>query len=339
MTSIEDHVRCSLPFYCINALNEYTTSDITAEETLVNAAHKELAYLEQFGEPLLPLERIRRETYQYKKQSPLDHIENLKRYLLIASSHVPKDPTLRHFRIRHPDLHPSNIIVSRSPDSSWQVTGLLDWQHASILPMFLLAGIPQRLQNYGDPVSESMTQPALPKNLDDLDEAERLPAKGLYHRRLVHYHYVKATEECSELHHKALTSHMGVLRRRLFDHASSLWDGETLELKVDLIESVERWEALTGGGAQCPIVFDAEDVRETKRLGKVQEGTDETMEAVRSMIECGEEGWAPTEDYEEAMARTKELKEAALAAATSAAERAEITKHWIFDDIDEDKYA
>lgn len=285
------------------------------------------------------MERIRRETYQYKKQSPLDHIENLKRYLLIASSHVPKDPTLRHFRIRHPDLHPSNIIVSRSPDSSWQVTGLLDWQHASILPMFLLAGIPQRLQNYGDPVSESMTQPALPKNLDDLDEAERLPAKGLYHRRLVHYHYVKATEECSELHHKALTSHMGVLRRRLFDHASSLWDGETLELKVDLIESVERWEALTGGGAQCPIVFDAEDVRETKRLGKVQEGTDETMEAVRSMIECGEEGWAPTEDYEEAMARTKELKEAALAAATSAAERAEITKHWIFDDIDEDKYA
>lgn len=92
------------------------------------------------------------------------HIENLNLYLLITSSLVPPDPTLSRFCIRHPDLQQSNIVVSRSPDSGCQVVGLIDWQHASILPMFLLAGVPQRLQNYDDPVSQSMTLPSLPED-------------------------------------------------------------------------------------------------------------------------------------------------------------------------------
>ncbi|KAG7088308.1 hypothetical protein E1B28_012318 [Marasmius oreades] len=116
-----------------------------AETALVRAAHKELAYLKQFGQPLLPFQRVRREGYRYQEQSSSEHIENLNRYLLIASSVVPRDPALSHFSIRHPDLQQNNIVVSRSPNSDWQVISLFDWQHASILPPFLLAGIPERL--------------------------------------------------------------------------------------------------------------------------------------------------------------------------------------------------
>jgi hypothetical protein len=264
----------------------------------------------------LPFQRIRREGYRYQEQSPSDHIENLDRYLLIASSLVPRDPALGHFRIRHPDLQQNNIIVSRSPDSNWRVVGLFDWQHTSILPPFLLAGIPERLQNYDDPVSQSMTRPSLPENLDDLDETEQSRAKELYRRRLVHYHYVKNTEECNELHYAALTDPMGVLRRRLFYHASDPWEGETLALKVALIQATENWETLTGGGAPCPVVFDAEDVRETMKLDEEQRGADETLEACQNMIGFGPEGWVPTEHYEEAMTRSKQLKEDALAAAS-----------------------
>ena len=98
--------------------------------------------MEQFGQPLLPFQRMRREGYQYQKQSPSDHIENLNRYLLIASSFVPRDPALSHLRIRHPDPQHNDIVVSRSPDSNRQVVGLIDWQHASILPPFLLPVYP-----------------------------------------------------------------------------------------------------------------------------------------------------------------------------------------------------
>ncbi|KAI0760749.1 protein kinase subdomain-containing protein PKL/CAK/Fmp29 [Fomes fomentarius] len=310
----------------------------TVEAALVRAADKELAYLKQFGRPLLPFQRMRREGYGYREQSPSDHIKNLNRFLLIAPSLIPQNPALRCFRIRHPDLQQSNIIVSKSPDSSWKVVSLLDWQHATILPPFLLASIPERLQNYDDPVSQSLTRPSLPDNLDKLDESEQSRAKALYRRRLVHYYYFKSTAEHNKLHYTALTDPAGVLLRRLFYHASDPWEGETLALKVALIEATEEWERLTGGGPPCPVVFDAEDVRETLRLDAEQTEADRMYEACRAMVGFESEGWVSTARYEEAMTRAKQLKTDVLAAAASEEERAEIMAHWFLDDMDETIY-
>jgi hypothetical protein len=282
---------------------------------------------------------MRREHYQYQEQQPSDHIENLNRYLLIASSIIPRNRILGFFCIRHPDPQPSNIIVSRSANSNLHIVGLIDWQHTSILPLFLHAGIPQRLQNYDDPISQSMVRPSLPENLNDLDEAEQSREKEFYRRRLVHYHYVKNTEEYNIFHSVALGDPMDGLRRRLFFHASDPWEGETLELKVALIAATENWDTLTGGGLPCPIAFDAEDVRKTKKLDKEQRGVDETLEACQNMIPFAPDGWVPVEDYEEAVRCCKQLKTDALAAAESEEERAQIAAHWPFDDMDEEEYA
>jgi hypothetical protein len=53
--------------------------------------------------------------------------------------------------MRHPDLSPSKIF---SPDSG-NITGVIDWQHATVLPIFLQAKIPKHFQNYGDDESEN----------------------------------------------------------------------------------------------------------------------------------------------------------------------------------------
>ena len=319
-------------------MNQPITIDLSAEAALVAGARKELAYLKQFDQPLLPFRRERRAGYQYQEQSPSAHIENLNLYLLIASSLVPRDPTLSRFCIRHPDLQQSNIVVSRSPDSDCQVVSLLDWQHASILPAFLLAGVPQRLQNYDDPVSQSMTPPSLPEDFDELDGTGRTRAEELYRDRLVHHHYVMSTEECNKLHYAAFTDPMYALRSRLFQHAGSPWEGETFELKLALIQATERWRALTGGGVPCPVEFDAEDIRETRKLNEVQATADRFFEIWQNMVGLGEEGWVPTEDYEDAVAFFEKMKEEALAGAKSAEERAEIMGHWPWDDMDEEKY-
>ena len=281
---------------------------------------------------------MRREGYQYQEQPPSDHIKNLHRYLLIISSLIPRDPALGHFCIRHPDLQPGNIIVSTSPDSNLRIVGLIDWQHTSILPPFLHAGIPQRLQNYDDRVSESMTQPSLPENLDDLDETQQSQEKELYRRRLVHYHYVTNSARYNKIHYAALADPIGMLRRRLFCYASDPWEGKTLALKVALIEATKNWESLTGGGVPCPIVFDDRDVCETMELDAKQSGADKILEACQNIVGCGVEGWVPAKNYEEAMARSRKLKDEALDAAESEKERAEITAHWLFDDMDETKY-
>jgi hypothetical protein len=325
----------------IKKLNQPITIDESAEAVLVAAARKELAYLEQFGQPLLPFRRERRDGYQYKEQSPSAHIENLKRYLLIASSLVPSDPALSHFCIRHPDLQQSNIIVQKkSSNSGWQIVSLLDWQHASILPRFLISGVPQRLQNHDDPVSRSMTLPSLPENFDELEETERTAAEEVYRSRLVHYHYVTNTKEYNKPHYDALTDHTCVLRTRLFDHASNPWEGETLELKVALIRAAtEKWVTLTGGGVPCPVVFDAEDVRKTMELNKVQGKADNVFEVWQNMLGLGPEGWIPTtQDYEQTVAFCKQMKEEALMEATTEEERAETMVHWPWDDMNEEKY-
>jgi hypothetical protein len=94
--------------FSITPLNQPITIDKSAGAAVVAAARKELAYFEQFGQPLLPFRRERRDGYKYQEQSPSTHIENLKRYLLIASSLVPRDTALGRLCICHPDLQQSN---------------------------------------------------------------------------------------------------------------------------------------------------------------------------------------------------------------------------------------
>lgn len=142
--------------------------------------------MEQIGRPLLPFQRARREAYNYQKQLPSDHIKILDHYLSIASHLVPKDPALSHFHIRHPNLWPGNIIVSRSPDSNLHVAGVIDWQHISILPLFLLTGSPQQLRNYEDFDWQYMTRPLLPESLD-LDETQQNEVMESFRRCLVHF--------------------------------------------------------------------------------------------------------------------------------------------------------
>jgi hypothetical protein len=129
-----------------------------------------------------------------------------------------------------------------------------------------------------------------------------------------------------------------VFRRRLFCSASDPWEGETLALKVALIQVTKDWKTLTGGGPPCPVVLDHDDVHETMKLDAEQREADESLEACRDVIGFGSEGWVPVEHYEETMARSKKLKKDGLAAAEPGEERAQVAAHWPLDDMDEEEH-
>jgi hypothetical protein len=204
--------------------------------------------------------------------------------------------------------------------------------------MFLLAGIPQRLQNHADDASQSMTPPSRPENLDEMGEAQRDSEEYRYRCRLVHHHYVISTMECNPLHYAAFTDRLYALRGRLFLHAGGPWEGETSDLKAALIQATNKWEELTGGGVPCPLEFDAKDLDETAVLDQELSKATMGFEFLQSMHGVGEEGWVPVEDYEGAVAFFKECKEDALVGAQSAKERDEIMAHWPWDDMDEEMY-
>lgn len=75
----------------------------------------------------------------YQLPLPSDHIRSLEKYLKIVPNLLPSDKSLLRPLLRHPDLQPNNIFVSDDLD----IVGLIDWQHASVLPLFLTAGIPK----------------------------------------------------------------------------------------------------------------------------------------------------------------------------------------------------
>ncbi|KAJ8489113.1 hypothetical protein ONZ51_g3133 [Trametes cubensis] len=303
-----------------------------AEAALAAVAYKEAAYLERFGRPLLPFQRERREAYEYKEQSPLDHIKNLELYRRMAPLLVPKKASLRAFCMRHPDIQPSNIMVSTSSDSSgsgpsrFKIVSLLDWQHTAILPLFLLAGIPGRLQNYDDPGSYILAPPSLPEDMDKLDESDRTAVYGRYHARLVHYHYAKSTMELNEPHHDAS-----------WDPASTSSAVSSTVLVLPG-RATERWAVLAGVGVPCPVEFETEDVSKTKAFSERLQLSDENYAGCQAIIGFETETWVPNEHYERAKALAELLKLNLLQRISAADVRDKAQAHWFLDDMNEDDY-
>jgi len=117
---------------------------------------------------------------------------------------------------------------------------------------------------------------------------------------------------------------------RLFYDAGHPWDGETLALKMTLIEATKKWERLTGGDAPCPVVFDAEDVREMVKLYTVLRQADEIFEAYRAIVGFESDYWVSTTHYDDAMAHREQLEWDVTA---------EEWARWFLDDeMDETKY-
>lgn len=303
---------------------------------LTAGATKEIAYLKTFGRPLQPFQRLRREMYDYQPQSHLEHIVNLEKYLKIAPHLIPRDCSALHRPvIRHPDLQPNNIFVS----DKLEINGLIDWQHSTVLPLFLQCGIPQSLQNYGDEISESLQTPSLPRNFDELEEIQQFQHTELFRKRQLHYLYVKLTAENNSEHYNALTYHFNTLRRRIFHHASDPWEGDNIALKADLVTVSRNWEEVTlDRRSPCPIFFSDDESSECLRLAHEQSDADKQFQACQEAIGVANEGWVPVAYYDEAKERERKLKADALDAAETAEERARIEENWIFDDFCEEEY-
>lgn len=281
------------------------------------------------------MEPLYRELYSYKKVDPADHIRNLCDYLEVAQFLSP--PTESSFNrpiIRHPDLQPNNIFVS----DSFDIVSLIDWQHCSVLPLFLQAGPPKYFQNYGDHDSENFVKPQLPANLDRLNEKEKEAAKEVFRRRQLHYYYFAATAKFNQDHFDACTDNKVVLKQKLFQHAGDPWEGDSVTLKADLIRASQCWkELISGVDTLCPLTYSTTEVDECLGLKAEQELADEDMEKSRNSLGISVDGWVPTERYDVAKEQSENFKAETIALAESDDAVEQIRKHWPFDDHNENE--
>lgn len=235
----------------------------SAESAISAAAQKEIAYLEHFGQPVLPRRPEVSFIHRFEKQSPASHIALLHKYLAVVPSLIPDDPAQRRFAIRHPNLQLSDIVVARSPDAGCKIVRLLGWQHAWIMPMFLLAGVPPSLQCSGELFSEFIFPTALPDHFSSMSALQQEQAQDEHREHLTYYQYITSTRQNNRPHFRAFSDRFHSLRIQLVPLAGAAWEGESQDLKVALIQTMQDWESLAGADVPCPLDFAGEDLRET----------------------------------------------------------------------------
>ena len=303
------------------------------------AAEKELAWIQNYGKPRFPFERGYRETFNYNKIDPNEHVKSLEEYLALAPYLVPPSTRLNRAILRHPDLQPNNILISED----FNITGLIDWQHTVILPVFLTVGLPKSFQNYGDAESESFVPPQLPNNLDTLDEDDRLAEVESYRRRHTHFFYLGFTQKLNDLHWHGIEQDASLLRRRIFEDAGSPWEGLNLPLQADVVRVLDNWPSVAqvnadGQVPRCPVSLDVEESKKRLGLEDSLHEVDVDLERIRGMLNISSDGWTSNELYESTKENAKLVKEAGLSSADDDLELREMSeRHWPFDDFDEDE--
>jgi Ser/Thr protein kinase RdoA (MazF antagonist) len=156
---------------------------LQVDQAFTAGAEKELAWLKTRGTPRLPYNIPHRELHDYKKVPPADQVANIEKYLQIAPHLIPRNEEyLLRPTLRHPDFQPRNIFVA----DDFSITGVIDWQHCSVFPLILQAGVPEYFQNFGDDESLRLKKPSLPRSFNDMSEADQAQALEQYRRRQLH---------------------------------------------------------------------------------------------------------------------------------------------------------
>ncbi|UPX16688.1 uncharacterized protein EKO05_0007076 [Ascochyta rabiei] len=306
----------------------------TPKDLLEAVGHRELAWLQKFGKQRFPREPLYREFYDHQEVDPQVQVDSLRDYLKVAAHIVPEDPELCQPTIRHLDLSPSNILVSESGD----ITGVIDWQHSTILPIFLQAKIPKHFQNYGDNDSESFRRPELPTNFDLLEQSEKANELELYRRRQLHYFYLGYTSTNNKPHFHAMGKHDLIVRSRLYDTAGRPWEGDNASLKAELVQMSTYWPDIAISAmkeAKFPVKYPDADVADCLNIDAKQKIADAQMQRLRDFIGVNIDGWVPKESYEEAREKERYTKQQMLEAAETEEERKELDEYWPFQDHEE----
>lgn len=311
-------------------------------------AKREIQFCSEHGKPRLHVERYLRESHGFRNMSPATHAQRLSEYLELTP-HLDLPPTHRFARpvLRHPDFSPSNILVN----SSNEIVGIIDWQHAAVLPLCLCASIPKHFQNWGDLLSETLAKPEtkLPDNFHDLSPEEQANLQETMRKRLVHFYYAAHTMRRMPDHFDALRDENAMLRAKLFNRASAPWEGDSLSLKHTMVQVQRNWpmplardeekqDPQVQAKESCPVTFSEEEIHQCINDHDKEEEKMQELSEMQEMIGIDALGWVPDDDHlAKARGVADMIKKGLLEHSSTDVEKTAVVKHFPFDDHDEDE--
>jgi hypothetical protein len=260
---------------------------------------------------------------------PNDHIRLLDDFdKVVAYICPPRDDCVSIFR--HPDLRLENIFVD---PTDFTITGIIDWQGTCALPFFKQAGYPRFLSNNGEGVSRLMELDKLPDHFDSLEPDEKEELQYEHIRRLSCQLYLRSTAKHNLAHFKALAQKLNAVRAELLKRAGWPWDGDLVMFRSALLDVVEHWGEFSGD-IPCPLKYRTTQVEHWKEEEKEWSDANDSLEAFRQGLGINEEGWIPSEFYEDSFQRNQELRWKITETADAELQK-EMWKAWPFKDDDD----
>ncbi|KAJ6136808.1 hypothetical protein N7497_012361 [Penicillium chrysogenum] len=302
-------------------------------------AKREIEFCERFGKPRLHVERYLREIHQFQNLSPIPYQHLLTNYLKLAPYlDVPSGHSMSRPTLRHPDFSPNNILVNTSND----VVGIIDWQHAVIQPLCLCAGIPDHFQNWGDPLSETLSKPEvkLPDNFDKLSHEEQDIVQETMRKRIVHFYYAALTMKSLPDHFDAIRTENCMLRAKLFHHAQAPWEGDSVSLKYAMLQVLKNWPMSLDGAqtrpVECPVQFSEEEMQKCSEDHRQEQEKLQELGEMRDVIGTDALGWVSDKvELERCRAIIQSIKDGLMEHSSTEMEKTAVLSHFPFDDHEE----
>lgn len=260
-------------------------------------------------------------------ESPDELLDLLRRYLRLAPAMVPPvgsedthSPTLWH-----PDLHLDNVFVD--PESR-QITRIIDWQSAEIMPFFYQCGIPRMFKN-PDGVSNNWNVPELPDNYDSLDQCEKDKIDNARESEICHKYYLAETKDQNQRHWDTLQLENVQVRTESSRLVVNVWeDRDVFFFRRALHSIVEQWKQLDPESGPCPVAFSEQEI-------KAHAAEEESMSNVAEILRIFRDGWGLPPDgmvdpaaFKEIRDAVAEVRDSFLSNADNQAEREIFSKIW-----------
>ncbi|EZF69676.1 hypothetical protein H105_07906 [Trichophyton soudanense CBS 452.61] len=293
--------------------------------------NRELEWTKKYGKPLekeFPYNTLLPGTIPHEKYAAL-----LEKYLAIAPFLLPKDPLDpgNQPTIRHPDLTPTNVFVS--PDT-FDITCIIDWQHAIITPLLLAAGHPKMFENPDVEPPETLEAPKPPEGYDTLDIETKSQVDELLRRRYLYYLYRVFNGARNKGHLSAFYDPVLQPRQHLVDYAGRQWTGSIITLRGALMRMCGYWPLLSTK-EECPISFTDAELKKHSEDEPMWFDLTALVNYWRDELGgLSEEGWIRSEMFDHAMKKNKELKEKFINDADPD-EVENVVKGWPFQDKEE----
>ena len=214
-------------------------------------------------------------------------------YDIVAPYLVPKDPELCAPTLRHPDLNSANILLH---SKSTKILGIIDWQGASVLPLFMQAGLPSFC---GPDLQKPVTlkAPDLPGKFEELGENDQKTAMVELQRAKASRYYLAAIGLSSKLHWRALSlPYIGMLHY-LVRQAGLPWDGDLVNFRMALLGLTRKWRQIAGH-APCPISFTDEEEKGTVQDSADWNAAEEVLRLARGSMGIDPEGGTTPTNFE-----------------------------------------